>query len=242
MDSAAAAWSETIFNIVYLIFIWALVIVMSRSLHMVAPKNRQSANLLRMAFLLLASGDTGHVGFRVVAHLLGDVNMVVNVFGFPMSLVGLGGLTTAVTLTFYYMVFVYLWKERFNEKFNWFTGLLLATGIIRLMMMCLPANMWGNVSAPEPFGIYRNIPLIIQGVGVISLIMRSAYRKNDRTFIWIGWMEILSYLFYLPVILYAQQIPLLGLLMIPKTLAYLAVAWIGYKGLWPQKKVTAKKA
>jgi len=44
----------------------------------------------------------------------------------------------------------------------------------------------------------------------------------------------ISYAFYIPVILFAQQQPLVGLLMIPKTCAYLVVAWLAYRGLWPR--------
>ena len=45
-------------------------------------------------------------------------------------------------------------------------------------------------------------------------------------------MITVSFAFYIPVILFARQIPLIGMLMIPKTVAYLAIAWIAYRGLW----------
>lgn len=39
---------------------------------------------------------------------------------------------------------------------------------------------------------------------------------------------ILSFAFYIPVVLFADSIPLIGILMIPKTLAYVGTVVIGY--------------
>ena len=43
------------------------------------------------------------------------------------------------------------------------------------------------------------------------------------------WLAIvLSFGFYIPVVLFADAIPLIGMLMIPKTLAYVWVVWMGF--------------
>lgn len=232
MDPNLIAWMETIFNVVYLIVIWFLVVRMTQAMPTVDPKDRKVAGLVRLAFILLAAGDTGHVGFRVLAFALGGAGTQTDVLGTPMSLLGLGTLTTSFTVTLFYMVLVYIWQRRNNQSSNWFTSLLLAAGVVRLMFMALPGNEWGSAVPPQPMSLYRNIPLILQGLGITALILYSAYRSKDTSFIWIGWMIVVSYAFYIPVILFAQQIPLLGMLMIPKTCAYLAVAWIAYRGLW----------
>jgi hypothetical protein len=67
------------------------------------------------------------------------------------------------------------------------------------------------------------------------LILRDASRTGDRPFKWIGIMIALSYAFYAPVILLSAQIPMLGMLMIPKTCAYVAVAIIGYRAIFMKK-------
>jgi len=236
MNPNVTAIFETVFNVVYLLTVWYLVILMAVKLPKVQAKNKTVARLVLLAFVLLAAGDTGHVGFRVAAHLLGDLNKTVSVFGSPMSLLGIGMLTTAYTVTLFYMVFVYVWQERFNQKATWFTWLLLAAGVARLIFMALPANDWGNTVPPQPVSLYRNIFLMVQGVGLIWLILTSAYKANDNTFKWIGWMVVVSYAFYTPVILFAQQIPVIGMLMIPKTIAYVAIAIFAYFGLWKSKK------
>jgi hypothetical protein len=80
--------------------------------------------------------------------------------------------------------------------------------------------------------LIRNLPLMIMGLGVMVLILRDAYRANDRPFKWIGWCILASYAFYTPVILFVAEVPMLGMLMIPKTLAYIAIAVIAYRALY----------
>lgn len=46
-------------------------------------------------------------------------------------------------------------------------------------------------------------------------------------------MILVSYAFYAPVILLVQKMPLIGMLMIPKTLAYVAIAVLAYRHLFP---------
>ncbi len=236
MNPTLIAWFETIFNILYLIIIWSIVYLMIKSMASVKPEDRHVADLIRLAFIMLAAGDTGHVGFRVLSTLLGGSVTEANILGTPMSLIGLGMLITSYTVTFFYMLFVLVWKARYNQSESWFPTLLLVAGVVRLIFMALPGNEWGNSVPPHPMSLYRNIPLMIQGVGLLGLIFHHAYKSDDTTFKWIGWMITVSFAFYIPVILFARQIPLIGMLMIPKTVAYLAIAWIAYRGLWGHTK------
>jgi len=76
---------------------------------------------------------------------------------------------------------------------------------------------------------------MIQGLGVAYLILWDAIQTKDRTFTWIGIMILISYACYIPVILFVQQVPAIGMLMIPKTLAYVAIAIIAYRALYPRR-------
>ena len=244
MSGAMRMWVEIIFNIGYLIAIWAIVILMARRQHVIAPEDRAVARRVMWAFALLALGDTGHVGFRVMAYSLGGLETQSIVFGLPLSWVGLGALATAITVTFFYMLMVDVWRLRFHKPLGVAGWFLLATGVFRLIIMLFPQNDWSQVVPPQPWGLIRNIPLMILGLGVMILILRDAYRTNDRPFKWIGWMIAASYAFYTPVILFVQQAPMLGMLMIPKTLAYVAIAVIAYRALYtqPEEVVTAALA
>lgn len=236
MNSNAVAIFETAFNVLYLLVVWYLVILMASHYKQVEPTNKPTARLFLIAFVLLAAGDTGHVGFRVVAHLMNALDKQVIILGSPMALAGVGSMMTAYTVTLFYMVLVYVWMVRFNQKANWFTYTLLAAGVARLTFMGLPANEWGGLVPPQVTGLIRNAFLVIQGLGVIGLFMHSAYKTNDRTFKWIAWSIVASFAFYTPVILFVAKVPMIGMLMIPKTCAYVAVAIFAYNAYWKKKK------
>jgi hypothetical protein len=225
MSAAMSMWVEVIFNVSYLAVVWGIVVLMLRRRAAVALPNRAVASRMMWAFALLALGDTGHVGFRVVAYALGGLET-------HPALVGIGALTTAITVTFFYMLMVDAWRMRFNKPLGWFGWFLLAVGVVRLVVMAFPQNGWEQVTAPYTWSLLRNAFLVVQGVGVMGLILRDALKTGDRPFLWIGVMIALSYTFYAPVILWVQWVPLLGMLMIPKTLAYLGVALIAYRAFY----------
>jgi hypothetical protein len=75
---------------------------------------------------------------------------------------------------------------------------------------------------------------VILGVGVLYLYLRDSIKTKDRLFRWMGYCIFFSYLFYTPVILLARDIPAICMLMIPKTIMYVAIQFIAYRGLWPQ--------
>jgi hypothetical protein len=234
MSEAMRMWMEIGFNIAYLMAIYLIVALMFMQRDRVAPDDVPVANRIAAAFLLLALGDTGHVGFRVLAYALGGLEAAPVLLGTPVSLVGLGALTTAITVTFFYVLMLDAWRVRFGRHYGWFAYLLLATAGLRLVLMAFPANEWGNVVPPQPWSLIRNAPLTLLGLGVAYLILRDARATHDTTFLWIGRMILVSYACYLPVVLFVQRMPLLGMLMIPKTLAYVAIAVIAYRGLYTQ--------
>jgi hypothetical protein len=209
----------------HLIVVWGLVILMALRQNRVAPENRSIARRVMWAFALLALGDSGHVGFRVLAYARGGLEA-------NPALVGAGAFTTATTVTLFYMLMVEAWRLRYRKPLGRAGWFLLAAGVMRLAVMLLPQNAWGRVVAPYTWSLLRNSFLVFQGVGVMALILGDAARARDRAFRWIGIMIALSFIFYVPVILWIQWVPVLGMLMIPKTLAYLGIAFIAYRELY----------
>ena len=232
MSENMRVWIEIGFNLTYLIVIWGLVVAMIHNRKQVAADDRRAASLVTWAFVLLALGDTGHVGFRVLAYSLGGLETSINVLGLQLGLVGLGALSTAITVTIFYMLMLELWKVRFNQQYGIFEYLLLAVGLIRLAIMLLPMNQWDSVIPPQPWSMIRNLPLMLQGLGVAYLILRDSIKNQDRVFRWIGVMILVSYVFYIPVILFVQQQPAIGMLMIPKTIAYVVIGFLAYHDLY----------
>jgi hypothetical protein len=227
MSESLRMWIEVGFNISYLLVVWSIVTVMVLQRSRVSVADQAVAQRMRWAFALLALGDTGHVGFRVVAYLTGGLQA-------HPALVGLGALSTAYTVTIFYMLVLDIWRLRFQRKLGWFGWSLIAAGVVRLVVMAFPQNQWTQVLPPYGWALFRNAFLVIQGVGVMVLILRDALRQKDTIFVWIGAMIALSFAFYTPVILWSETIPLLGMLMIPKTCAYVAVALIAYRAMYAQ--------
>ena len=95
----------------------------------------------------------------------------------------------------------------------------------------MPQNEWISADAPLSWGIYRNIPFTILGMLIIVIFYRSAKEKEDRLFRWLWLTVLLSFSCYLPVVLFADAIPAVGMLMIPKTCAYVWTVAIGYHAM-----------
>ena len=233
MSESMRMWVEVGFNITYLAVVWALVLIMVLQRGRVSKSERPLATRVVAAFALLALGDTGHVGFRVVAYAMGGLEA-------NPTLVGLGALSTAYTVTLFYMLMVDLWRLRFEQKINWFGLLLLGAGLVRMVVMAFPQNQWEQIIAPYNWSLLRNGFLVVQGLGVLYLILRDAAHARDYPFHWIGIMIALSFVFYAPVILWVQWVPLLGMLMIPKTCAYLGIAFIAYRALYARANQEAE--
>jgi hypothetical protein len=224
MNLTPSQLAEFVFNIFYLVGIYALVAAMSGRMRSIEDPKGLLARF-RAGFLLLALGDTGHVGFRVIAYARGGLEG-------NARLVGLGALATAITVTFLYMILADIWRVRFGKKRGIAYWALMAAAAIRLVVMCFPQNEWGSVVPPFAWSLARNIPLMALGLGVAALMLVDSIKARDRTFVLIAAMILVSYAFYTPVILFVESCPWVGMLMIPKTLAYIVMAWIGLARLF----------
>ena len=58
-----------------------------------------------------------------------------------------------------------------------------------------------------------------------------SWQNNDKAFRWMWLTIVLSFGFYIPVVLWADVTPLIGMLMIPKTCAYVWTVLIGYNAM-----------
>ena len=77
--------------------------------------------------------------------------------------------------------------------------------------------------------IIRNLPLILQGIGVAILFLQDGIKNEDKIYKNFAYCIFVSYVFYLPVIFFVHLYSFLGMLMIPKTLAYMVMAGLTYK-------------
>ena len=82
---------------------------------------------------------------------------------------------------------------------------------------------------PLSWGIWRNIPFVILGALIVVLYYRSA--RQDRAFRLLWLAVVVSFGCYIPVVLFADTVPPVGMLMIPKTCAYVWAVVIGYRAM-----------
>lgn len=220
---------ELAFNVSYLAVIWGLVIAMRRNRNRVPPEQRATAARFEEAFTLLATGDTAHLALRAVSMARGRDRGYLTWRGRRASLIGLGEMATSITITLFYVLSLDAWRLRFRRSWDGFTRSLLGLSFVRLILLATPFNNWDKDETPEGYGVDRNVPLLAVGASEIYLMRREATRTGDRTFRFLSDAMAASFACYLPVILWARRIPQLGLLMIPKTIAYLAMAFRVYR-------------
>ena len=211
---------ETLFDLVYLVTVITVGIRMIRS-----SKRGSQFRLFGWMAVVLGAGDSFHLVPRALALCTtGLENYVV-----PL---GLGKWITSVTMTVFYVLLYYVWRKRYQvrgQKSVTLAVYLLSAARVALCMM--PQNRWLEAQSPLSWGIYRNIPFALLGLLIIVLFYRSAKEKNDTAFRWMWLTIVLSFGFYIPVVLWADTIPMIGMLMIPKTCAYVWTVLIGYNAM-----------
>ncbi len=142
---------------------------------------------------------------------------------------GIGKWITSVTMTIFYVLLYYVWRQRYKiSGRGGLTAAVYGLAGVRIALCMMPQNRWLDADAPLSWGIYRNIPFALLGLLVIVLFYRSARDHKDKAFGWMWLTIVLSFAFYIPVVLLADTIPMIGMLMIPKTCAYVWTVLIGY--------------
>ncbi len=199
------ALPESIFDICYLVFA-----IVSGILLLKKSKGRKYVRIFGIMTLLLGCGDAFHLVPRVLNYWTdGDYT----------AALGIGKLVTSITMTLFYILIEFARRDRYKiagEK-----GVLASVwilGIIRIALCCFPQNGWTSAEPSLLWGILRNIPFALLGILTVVLWLRSA--KNDKP-LKLMWLAVtLSFLFYIPVVLFAQTMPMIGMLMLPKTCMY----------------------
>ena len=208
---------ETLFDAVYLITVLTLGIRMIRD-----SGNSRQFRLFGWMAVVLGAGDSFHLIPRALALCTTGLE------NYTVAL-GLGKWITSVTMTVFYVLLYYVWRLRY--KVSGQSGLTAAVYVlagVRVALCMMPQNQWLSADAPLNWGIWRNIPFALLGLVVIVLFYHSAKEHGDSAFRWMWLTIVLSFGFYIPVVLWADAVPLVGMLMIPKTCAYVWTVLIGY--------------
>lgn len=209
---------EPIFHVIYLTTVIALGFKMINK-----AKRYDYFRLFGFMAVILGFGDAFHLIPRIYALLTtGLENHAVSL--------GFGKLVTSITMTIFYLILYKIWKTRFDIKNSKKLDIIICIlAALRIILCFFPQNEWFVNNSSITWGIYRNIPFAIMGIIMIYLLYSYGVKNNDNDYKNLGIAVFLSFTFYFPVVLWASQNFLVGMLMIPKTLAYVWIVLIGYK-------------
>lgn len=208
---------ETLFDAVYLITVITLGIMM-----IVKLKGEKQYLLFGIMAVVLGFGDAFHLVPRAFALCTSGLEN----YAVPL---GIGKLITSITMTLFYILLYYVWRIRYEIQGRaWLTVSFYLLAAARIVLCLFPQNEWTSADAPLSWGIYRNIPFALMGLLIIILFYQSARKTEDKSFRFMWLTILLSFGFYIPVVLWADVNPLIGMLMIPKTCAYVWTILIGF--------------
>ena len=211
---------ETLFDLIYLISVITIGITMIRK-----SNGNQEYRLFGIMAIVLGVGDSFHLVPRAIALCTTGLD------NFTVAL-GTGKFITSITMTIFYIILYYVWRIRYQVKGqNQITVPIYLLSALRIILCLFPQNKWLSATAPLSWGIYRNIPFALLGLLIIILFYKSARKNKDLEFKYMWLTIVLSFGFYIPVVLFADRIPMIGMLMIPKTCAYVWTVLIGYNSM-----------
>lgn len=217
---------ETSFDVIYLIGVIILGIIM-----IIKSKNNKQFKLFGIMAVVLGLGDSFHLIPRAIALCTTGLE------NYTYAL-GIGKFITSITMTIFYVILYYIWRIRYkitDKKI--YTILVYILAFLRIALCLFPQNAWTSSNSPLSWGIYRNIPFTLMGILIIVIFYKSSRQNNDKLFKNMWLTIVISFGFYLLVVLFADTIPAIGMFMIPKTLAYVWTVLIGYNSMKKELKL-----
>lgn len=199
-------YCESTFDIMYLLFaaITGIVILVNR-------RNKTDV-LMGLSALILGLGDSFHLVPRVLNYF-SDKDLT--------WYLGLGKLVTSITMTVFYILVFCLYKNVYGRdgQYTKTAGIAIVTcAVLRIAICLLPGNNWFSGEGTVLWGVLRNLPFVVLGGIIVCLYFK--VRKEDGYLGRIWLYTLLSFVFYIPVAVFAPVLPMLGMLMLPKTVCY----------------------
>jgi len=209
---------ESIFSIAYLITVITLGCLIIRR-----NKSNRQYRVFGIMTLILGCGDAFHLVPRIIA---------LNTTGLEnyTAALGFGTLVASITMTLFYVMLYHVLKMRYKATWNAMTIFVYALAVVRIALCLFPQNRWLSHDSSLEWGIYRNIPFTVLGLLMIAISFQMARKMNDTVFRFLWLAILLSFGFYIPVVLWANVNPIIGMLMLPKTCAYVWIVWMGFRG------------
>lgn len=178
----------------------------------------QAAVLAGIMAVTLAGGDAFHLIPRIMVIVTKQEERL-------RAALGRGKQITSITMTVFYLI---LWQVGLMiyapAGMGFWTGLVYALAVVRILLCLMPQNQWTDRYPPVSWGVWRNIPFFLLGAAVAILFFVNRSLVPGLGFMWLA--IVLSFGFYIPVVLWSNRNPKVGILMLPKTCAYLWVLFM----------------
>ncbi len=170
--------------------------------------------LMGVMALVLAGGDAFHLIPRVAVIRTENEEAL-------RARLGRGKQITSITMTVFYLLLWRLSVPLAVGGFSWWDAAVYLLAAARIALCLLPQNRWADRYPPVGPGLARNVPFFAMGLLVAWRFF--TLRNTLSGFYWLWLAVLLSFLFYLPVVVWANRNPKIGMLMLPKTCMYV---WI----------------
>lgn len=210
---------ECIFDILY------LTTILSIGLKMMCHRGTNTQySLFAFMCILLGVGDCFHLFPRMLSKITSPTPLLI-------AAVGYGNAVTAIGMTLFYILFIELIAYRYNRNLAVIRPVIYVLMITRIVFVLLPQNDWKHNTFNRNMSILRNAPFILIGIITVYLIIVCTKDKPHDPFkpLWV--FVTISFGCYIPVAVIHFGGPLDGLLMILKTIAYIAIVITGYRAL-----------
>lgn len=212
---------EAVFDAAYLIFD-----LIAAMLFFIFSQGKTLFILYGILTLTLCGGDAFHLVPRIIRAVRGTSDKI-------KRQLGIGLQVSSITMTVFYIILMYIWKFTFPElKISVILeAVIWISAVVRIVICLFPQNNWCTEEGNIKLSILRNAVFAITGIGVIILYIISGNTYGYHMTRMVAAI-IISFGCYLPVTLFSKSKPKVGLLMIPKTCAYMWVIAMGLQLLF----------
>lgn len=207
---------EIIFDISYLLTVMAAAAV----LYITARSGSIRWQFALMS-LVLGAGDSFHLIPRIYS-IIDRENRDYTV------LLGIGKFITSITMTIFYIFLWEIGKNYYNFNSNIYINIIVyGSAVLRLLLCIFPQNGWMDKDSSTKWAIIRNMPFLVLGMASMLLYMAGAYKYGGGlSYVWLA--ILISFVCYVPVVLFVRINPKVGMLMLPKSCAYAAIVLMGF--------------
>lgn len=135
----------------------------------------------------------------------------------------LGKIAASVTMTLFYVA-IWWYAATLTEVNAVAVTAVIALAAVRIAL-CFVPHSFSDLEPPFA-GMLRNVPFI--ALGAIAATEFGIASQTVPAALWVSLCIAASFAFYIPVILLSGKIKKIGILMLPKSCAYLAIAALGF--------------